>query len=331
MKDLTIAPIWNKVAEQTNGRTRELKTRDYITASDIGGAFIDRYYKMSGEKVTNPFDTRILRIFDAGKVSEWIVTRALALAGVLKEKQGYLEIPESKDYLKILGYFDCTIGGFGNWDEARERMKKWLEEYKLSMDDEIIERYSMAIIDGLEKTYGNKEIPETMVEIKSVNSRAFWNDKSIRVEGKFTGYDHNKFQTMAYLIAKKLKRGLILYLSRDDFSMEEVPIFRGGELEKKFWVDIGLMTHYYQNKIVPPKEEEVIFDERRKKFQTNWKVLRSAYLTKIYGYKDQDAFKLKHHQTLLDINRAMRHLEAGKVKDEDKPVIKKWNIERLVS
>jgi hypothetical protein len=317
-KKLTIQEIWNSQVEATI-KANQVKPRNYISASDIGSSFIDRYYKMTGETPTNPYDNRTLRIFDAGRLFEWIVGRSLAMAGVLKDRQLYTEIPENSQHLKILGYCDYVMGGIGNWNEARGRIKKWLEEFKLDENNEILEKYALKLINGFEAEFGNKEIPLTVLEIKSVNSMAFWSHNNRDEANNFLGYDHHKYQLLTYLIGMKIEDGRILYVSKDDLCLQELAVLRNGDIEQKFWEDVKKMTNFYRNKIVPQKEPEIIYDERKRRFDINWKVGRSLFLTKIYNYKDQNEFQEKNKAKINQINLALKHLrEIEKEKDEKK-------------
>ena len=290
MKHLTIQNIWNQVAQQSVGKVNEPKERNYISASDVGKAMIDRWLKMKGVPVSNPFDERILRIFDAGKLFEWIVGRALAMAGVLKGKQVYVEIPETEDHLKILGYIDYIIGGLVNWDEARGRVQRWLQEFKLNENDEILEKYALSLIDGLEKEYGNQPIPESIAEIKSVNSLAFWSHNNRGENGTFLGYEHHKYQLLTYMIAKNHDAGKILYISKDDLCLQEVEVLRKTEWEYNFWQDVKQMSDYYRKNVQPPLLPLIVYDERKRQYELNWEIGRSQYLTHLYGYKDQKDF-----------------------------------------
>ena len=316
---------WNRVVRKDFGN--QTKVRDYISFSDLGKIYIDRYYKMKGEPVTNPFDERTLRIFDAGKVMEFIVLRALTMTGLLNQKQKFVEIPATATRLKCLGYLDCTIGGFPDWDLAEKRIREHLAEYKLSLDDQLLEQKAIQIIEGLRIPYPKGFQKEMLVEVKSINSMAFWAHKNRDKAGNFLGYDHNKLQLYGYMKATGLESGLILYISKDDFVLEEVGLTLGNEqLEAKFNEDIELMTAYYRNEEVPPKAEEIVFNEQKQSFELNWAVERSNYLTKIYGYENKDKFEESKHGILLDMNRCFKHLKEDEVKDADLEIIEKYSL-----
>jgi len=328
MKAFTIQNLWN---EKVRVEKRLPKVRNYISPSDLGGSMIDRYYKMKGEPPTNPFDERILRVFDAGRLFEWIITRTFAMSGILLEKQFKISLPATPDRFEVWGYGDAIIGGTPNWQMARDRIKTFLNEYKLKLDDEVIESYSMKLIDGLEKTYplGIKE--KIIIEAKSINSMAFWSHKNRDKDDHFLGYDHHKLQTYAYLMGRPdAHHANIFYISKDDLCLQELPVYRTVVLSEAFLNDTRMITHYIKENITPPREPDILFNPKKRKYEPNWKAGRSLYLTKITGIKDQETWEANFHQELLDVNRAIKHIDEKKVKDEDKIMIEKYKLEELL-
>jgi len=393
-----IAEHWNLIVKRD--KQSGIKPRDYISMSDLGKPYIDRWYKMKGEQPSNPFEDRVLRIFDAGRTMEFIVLRALTLAGILNKKQQYVEIPPTEKTLRCLGYLDCTIGGIVDWNEQLKKIENYLmafdytlvsrvNEYKLKLQsytdgqlraelvsvppieymldeegnevpftevpnfdnltrqdmiemlinsfvesnkkDELLENKAFNIIHGLQRQYPNGVVEETLVEAKSINSMAFWAHKNKTQGGKFLGYPHNKLQLYGYQKATKIEKGILLYISKDDFVLEEVGQQLGNvELDKAFNEDVEAMTEYYRAPNPPPVEQELSYNDRKKTFELNWRIARSPYLTKAYGYKSGDEFEEKNHQMLLDINRALKHLREGKVKEEDKDLIIKCELNKYV-
>lgn len=276
---------WNRITP----KSYPPKARDYITFSDLGQSYLDRFYKMNAEPVTNDFDERVLRIFEAGNVMEFIVLRALAMAGILNSKQKYVEIPANKKHLRVMGFHDATIGGFADWDKAKEIIERHLQEYKLSLDTEMLEQKAISIIKGLKQVYPSGHMEEMMVEVKSINSMAFWAHKNRDEKGNFLGYEHNIMQTYGYMKATGLKKGILLYISKDDFVIEEIGLILGDEkLEKLFNDDIEAMTKIYKSKKLPPAEPELLWNDSKKQYERNWKLERSPYLTKITGLKKED-------------------------------------------
>jgi len=324
-----IAEHWNRVSI-TERAEKEVKKRDYITFSDVGKAFCDRYLKMDAEKPSNEFSERTLRIFDAGKTVEETVTKALIKAGILNQKQKFVEIPETPDCLKQLGYLDVTVGGHADWDKAVETINRHLNDYGMKPTDSTEDNKALAIIEGLRQAYPNGIVDEVLVEIKSINSMAFWGAKNRASGGEFMGYIWNKLQLFGYMRATGLTKGMLLYVSRDDGVMQEIPVFLNDpELAKIYDEDTKKMTQYYRTRTMPPLEAEVIWDDRALRFNLNWKVERSNYLTRLYGYPTADELEAKNHQLLLDLNRALKHVKEGKVKEEDVPHINRWRIDLL--
>ena len=313
---MLIQEHWNKVVR----KNYPAKSRDYITFSDIGKPYIDRYYKMKGEPVTNEFDERTLRIFDAGRVMEFLVLRALTMAGILNQKQTFVEILASDTSLRQMGYLDATIGGFADWDKAKETVERHLQEYKLNIDDQLLEQKAINIIEGLKTQYPDGKVPEMLVEVKSINSMAFWAHKNRDAQGNFLGYPHNKLQLYGYMKATKIEKGILFYISKDDFVVEELGLILGmPEMEKLYNEDIEKMTYYYRADEVPPKLDYIIYNNQKKTFELNWQVERSSYLTKIYGFKDKVEFEEKNHAKINEINLALKHLrEVTKEQDPKK-------------
>ncbi|MHA1225109.1 MAG: hypothetical protein ACTSPV_00035 [Candidatus Hodarchaeales archaeon] len=227
---------------------------------------------MKGIQPTNPYDDRVLRIFSTGKEFHHLLCKVFEKIGVLQEKEKRVEIPENKEMLPIVGYFDMKLGGFTNWNEARKRVK----EYGFS---EFVEAVSLKIIDNLEKEYP-KGLTPLIAEIKSVNSNAFWAKKDYIG----SGYLHHKLQLYTYLIATGIEEGRLFYISKDDLTLQEGIIFLNDQNLRKMWEeDVKTMTNYYRKDIVPPKEPDIIFNETKHKYEINWRIARSLYLTKITG------------------------------------------------
>lgn len=329
MKNFTIQGVWNAKNEIELNRSKSyVKTRNYISPSDLGGPMLDRYLKMIGTPPTNYYDERVLRIFDAGHLFEWIILRTLAMAGILLERQFKISLPETPDRLAIFGYGDAIIGGTPDWQQARERIKKYAVEFKLNIDEEVIEKYSMKLIDYLEKEYPRGLEERIIIEVKSINSMAFWGHKNRDENDQFLGYDHHRLQTYAYLLANPdIDQARIFYISKDDLCLQEIGIYRTETLSQAFQDDARRITEHIRTKTSPLKEDDLTFNPKKGRYESNWRVGRSVFLTKITGCKDQTEWEEKHHQELLNINRALKHLKEGKIKEEDKPYIEKYKLE----
>lgn len=274
MEQFGIQKIWNDCLIQEQ---RQTKARNHINASDLGGTFIDRYYKMKGTEPTNPYDTRILKVFAAGNEFHHLIKKVFEKIGILKDGEKYIEIPETKDILKILGYYDMKIGEFDNWHIAKQRIK----EYGFS---EAIEQISLKLIDYFESQYPQGIEPQ-IIEVKSINSNAFWSKKDYIG----TGYEHHKLQLYTYLKATGINKGTLLYISKDDLTLQEGLILHPNESLEKIWLDdVKTMTEYYRKNIIPPIEPDYIFNQKSRKYEVNWRIARSPYLTLISGKSKED-------------------------------------------
>ena len=146
---------------------------------------------------------------------------------------------------------------------------------------------------------------------------AFWAKKDYLKEA----YPHHELQCYGYLRANNLEEGRILYISKDDLMVAELPIFlEDKELEKRFNEDREKMSHFILSKEEPPKPENIIFDPRKKlRFQWkkekhilegcydyNWQVQRSQYFTLLTGLKTADRWKAKHSKELSKKNAELK-------------------------
>lgn len=282
----SIQEIWNK---KVSSEQRPAKTRDYISASDIGSPFIDRYYKMKGIEPTNPFDERTLRIFDAGKNWEQMLVRIFKMAGILISTQNAIEIPATADKLKVIGFLDAILGGKPDPEQAKQAIQETLARFGLDEKDEFMEQRALGLVEELSKKHPEGLDP-IVAEIKSVNSMAFWAHKNADSKGYFKGYPHHKLQLLTYLLGQPkdkdgnvISQGRIFYVSKDDLCLQETAVNIDKRLMALWEQDIKTMTKYIKNDVVPPVEDDILWNEDKKTYEINWRVGRSPYLTKITG------------------------------------------------
>jgi len=245
----SLEQIWNDVLI---GMERPRKPRDYIYSSEIGKSYWDRYQKMMGVEYTNPYDDRVLRKFSAGNFFEDLIGIVLKKIGILVEEQTKIEIPATKDMLRVSGRMDFLAGGVTNWNDARKRVKE--SEFPTA-----VEGIAMNLIDYFEKKYP-KGLEKKLLEIKSVNSQVFWAKKDYLEEA----YPHHVFQLYSYMRQLGYKEGTIVYISKDDLTIKEIEVKATPELEKKFLEDIKTMSGYYISKTEPPLPQRVVYDARKK-------------------------------------------------------------------
>ena len=118
-KRWTLEQKWN---ESLHAEERPLTPRTHIWSSEIGKMMLERYYKMTAVPFSNPYDERVLRKFAAGNWFEDQIGEVLKKIGILKSSQDRIEVPETKDHLKVTGKIDFVAGGITDWVEARKRI-----------------------------------------------------------------------------------------------------------------------------------------------------------------------------------------------------------------
>lgn len=292
--DWKISDIWNNLTVKEN----TAKPRDYIRASEIGKPFLDRYLAMKGVQSTNPFEARILRVFDTGYVFEVdVVEKMFKLLGLLQDaqKEVVVMLPGS---LKVVGHFDHKIGGPIDVEKAKKEIydpntSPWMR------------RRALQLLDSLVATYPNG-LKTLIADVKTVNSMAFWAHKNQDPQtGFFKGYDHHKLQLLTYLIAEKEAEGRLFYISKDDLTLMEAPVSANDITLRQIWQeDIYAMTKYYNNNQEPPKEDDIIFNERKNVWEFNWAVMRSPYFSLITGKKTVDEWQMALKEELKTKNSA---------------------------
>lgn len=270
---IRLQELWDIYNNEKSEEERKIKSKDYISAGEIGFPFLDRWLKMKGVKPSNPYEPRVKRIFNAGNAFHDTVKETFKKLGILVDTEQYIEIPATKKTLKIIGYYD-----------ARVKIKDW-NKVELSSESrkQLAEKYTL------------KPNVEYLVEIKSINSNAFWYHKNFIAQG----YKHHQFQLYTYLKATNIQQGKLLYISKDDLTLEETPIFLNNEkLAQEWQKDVETITYYYKNNIKPKKEADLIFNRTRNRYEKNWRVGRSLYLTYITGktkkeWEDETTLKVK--------------------------------------
>jgi len=285
------AGIWNESLEIR--REYEPRVRDHIWASEIGSPFIDRYLKMTGVAPTNGPNARSKRKFQAAEIFEWLVGFVLKRAGIWIDSQEKLE-HQYPGLLSVTGKLDHLAGGWPDWAKARENVSA------VGLPP-LIERASLAIIEKFSELYGNDELRTIVLEVKSLSSRMFQ-----RYEATCQADPRHRAQIFHYLKAKPLEEGHIAYICRDDCRIAEMGVWNPSEAERVYRADIEQMTYYIQHQEEPRKEEEVLFDDMTFRFQTNWGIEYSPYLTKLYGYKEPMEYRDKWIKLVNSMNRVFK-------------------------
>ena len=296
----SIYSMWNDSLERRT--ERELKPRQNMWASELGGSFVDRYLKMTAVVPTNPPNPRSLRKFEAGNLWEAIVGYVLKRAGLLLDAQGWLAY-QYPGLIQVTGKLDYKAGGIPNFQLAKEILDK-----EFSWLPETIRRGTDAIITGLSEKYAMQPLNEIVLEIKSCSSFMF----DVYERSGHANPNH-KLQLFHYLKASGLSEGHVLYICKDDCRMLEIGVFNveGGETEKEYKSDIETMTKYLKAGERPPLEDAIVFDKEFTRFSANWKVAYSNYLTFLYGLKSQMEFDEVYKPKAERYNRVMKRIVNG--------------------
>jgi len=291
----SISGIWNKSIDQNE--ERPIKARDRIWASELGKQDLDVYLKMVGEEVSNPFDSRAKRKFEAGNLFEWIVQLVLMRCGIYQESQKWLGNDEFG--IEVSGKLDHLAGGIPRYEEA----KKELEAMGLP---ELFTRATEQILEYFKREYPNG-LPQQGIEVKSTSS--FGIEKVYFTGKALAGHD---LQAFHYAYNTKLPF-TILYVCRDDLRMAEIPILPDDpKLLERYSNKIKSTASYYHTKQEPPKEPEVVWDTDTERFSKNFNVEYSSYLSRNYGVANPDEFNEKWGGKIESWNRVITRIKGRK-------------------
>lgn len=288
---ITLAKIWN---ESLSRQDRKLEKRERIWASELGGAYIDRYLKMNAETPTNPPNDRSLRKFAAGSIWEWIVSLVYVRTGIMKEEQRRAEFT-IEGMLPVTGKIDFILGGSPDYDKAL----KEIESLRLP---EVLYLASIAIIEHFRINF--KQSPEMINEVKSASSFMF--EKVLKKGAE----PHHLLQLYHYHKSTDIKDCLLTYVCREDCRIHEIYLTDQikSDLENKYFEDVRNMTEYFNKKETPPKEELILFDG---KFNKNYKVEYSNYLTKLYGFNTPEEYRGAVDKKVASYNRTLKRVLNG--------------------
>ena len=299
------AHLWNESLDQD--KEKPLTPRSHIWASELGGSFIDRYLKMTGMPPTNPPNPRSKRKFEAGNIWEAILGFVLSRAGILINKQKWVEF-QYPDLLKVTGKLDYCAGGQPDYDKAFALVKtefNWLPEF--------ISRATQNIVNKLKEQYPDG-LREIVLEIKSCSSFMFE-----RYESNNAASANHKLQLFHYLKAENMNEGHIVYVCKDDARLIEIGVLNPSPVEDLYKKDIKTLTDYVRLKTEPPIEKAIVFDEDFGKLSKNWKIAYSQYLTYLYGFESQKEFDDQFEPIVARWNRIIsRQKEGKKLTDDNK-------------
>jgi hypothetical protein len=268
--DWIFEDVWNEHLAEAD---RPLYKRNYIRASEMGGLFIDRYYKMMAEPFTNDYDNRTKRKFEAGRIFEALVLFVAKKAGIFEGTQAETRMKVA-DFLEVVGHYDMVIGGKPDYEKAKYDVEHDLLLQLLPG----MKNVSLALIDKFIQKYPNG-LKRMVYDVKSVNSMVFWR----QIDSLDKAYPHHHLQLYSYMKHLGMDEGRLLYISKDDLTVKEVQVIADEDIEHRWQADIQQMTFFYNNQIVPPRPEDISFNATKAKYEVNWKLKRSPYLSKITG------------------------------------------------
>ncbi len=314
--------IWNQTLDEE--QDRPLIARDYIYASELGNPFCDRYLKMYAVKPTNPPNIRSKRKFQAGNIWEWIIGIILISAGMLKKKQLRVESKLPR-LLKVSGRLDYIVGNPLNWDKAKEAVEKIQTDLQLLELD--IPPFFFKAINKFIDNYKGVMLREVVLETKAISSFAM---EKVQKTG-IPLYQH-ALQIFHYVQGndQDINEGKLFYVCKDDCILEEFVINNDDRLFEIYKNDIKLMTKYYNagfdkrdpTKLMPPREQMVLFEEGIWKFQKNLGVEYSPYLKLLYGYETPEAYRMGWQYKVSAWNRVFKRCVCGdKMTDKNREVI----------
>lgn len=291
--------IWNE-SLQEGKPNKPLEIRNKIWASEMGGAYIDRFLKMTAIPMTNPPNPRSLRKFEAGNIWECIVGYVLKRAGILQSRQDWIQY-KYEGLLPVSGKLDYIAGGNPDYDKAIFTINKefdWLPEFIGRATKNIVLRLKERFPNGLE---------DIILEIKSCSSFMFE-----KYESKNSADPKHRLQAFHYLKCKNMPEAHIVYISKDDARIVEIEIANPSSVEEEYKKDINNISNYILNNQRPPLENFIIFDKDFGTFSANFKVGYSNYLTMLYGFENQMAFDNQYKPIVERWNRVLNRVIDGK-------------------
>lgn len=301
MDQFNLMEIWNATIEKSD---RELVPRNYAYASEIGGAMIDRYLKMTGVAYTNPPNSRAMRKFMAGDIWEWIVQTVLVKAGIQFTQQDRVRVCYP-DLVEVSGKVDFIILGTTDFDRV---------EIDPNMP-EFMQKLTQAIVDA----FRGRSFDKCILEVKSVGSFVF--EGLLATDNPKTNH---MYQAFIYRKATELPTHIV-YVCRDDVRLLQYSIDAiADQLEAEVKRDLEQITYHYRNEIMPEKEKLILWDPVGQKFTKNWKVEYSNYLTMLYAYnKNGDDAELTPFEApdeyydwvapqVAGLNRVIKRIKEGK-------------------
>jgi hypothetical protein len=203
------------------------------------------------------------------KESWWPTDLGKCLSGAYYRRLGAKPDKEFTD--RQLRIFKC-----GNLfeDFIAEQVKKSGNGYKIETQARIkLPEYDLTGYADLRISGENTDL---VYEIKSVHSRKFW-----YMEKREGPDEHYMLQLWIALYALKVKEGRLIYVSKDDLTIAEYPVYLNDERLKSMALgELAILNEAWSKKEPPPPEPAI------KDGKINWKARWCDYHSQCLGDPD---------------------------------------------
>ena len=210
----------------------------------------------------------------------------------------------------MYGRYDLVAGHVGNWDKEIEELNLHFERLEKEGFDfpffNLVKTKALETVRFLKEHYPDGTLEETLIEVKSVNSIAFWRNDEAMTEP----YAHHKRQLTFYLLhnADNIRAGKFIYIDRDTMAMSEIPQTIHADIAEEIYTWLEKMTNYYRNDVTPDYPETVLYDPKVGKYVFNWEIERSDYKNKILEGRDQPKLMME----IKEKNKTLKEREKMK-------------------
>lgn len=292
--DWTMQEIWN--TSMSLPKERPESDRVHLWASELEKAPVDMWLRFKNTPVTNPPNGRSNMKFKTGDLFEWWMGLVLRHSGILQSSQEYMKFCVEEGLLEVSGKADFIAGGKPNLDSALEFAKLIdMPVFMVEVIEHLVKTLTEKYPDGL----GTKPI-----EIKSCSSFVM---NKLEQEGAKPLSGH-KLQLSHYIIGGNHPQGLLTYVCRDDLRMKEFDVFNNEETRKQYRDAVKKQTDAVRAEVMPEKEKLITFED---KFNINYNVAYSGYLTMLYGFQQQMEYEDIYRPKVAQFNRVLKRMKDG--------------------
>lgn len=268
------------VLEKNN--KEEVVVSDWWRSSGLGSCMRGRFLqRLLAGAVLPAFDTRTLGVFRMGHITEESVIE------LLRQSEDWILFTQGEmedKNLNLRGHFDALLINTKTHQVLLGEVKsKNSQAFKYTLKDgaavhykmqahsymSMINKYGFTIKLGgnepdilayleanLDLVYGDaKKALENAIIILKAQIRGIEYIKNFPNKiGILKTENLNEYHIQPY---EKIKQASIIYISKDDYRIEEFPImFSDTSIEKLWMFEINLLNECWTNKVAPPKNED---------------------------------------------------------------------------